>query len=364
MKPKSIIILIICILVLSACASKSPAALSTSTPAATQTVTLGPTKTATAVSFFVPIQELVKVSSSIGSSTESQTKSMLTGRIVYIVYDIVSGNRIFVMDADGSNVLDITPPNVTSVDHPSWSPDGKYIIFSARKDKNYIFKMRADGSDLVQLTSDDWWGSRPSWSPDGESILFVSSEPGVLDYRNIPIPQVYTMKSDGSEVQRLLVKTKADDTPMVGEFRGDGTISVSEIVTRYSYLTYIVDGNGEIQEQYLEFPSYEIPVWAPDGKSYLLPTNLRNSDACMGITFKTVDGFKNKCLTFGYRIDPPIFASNLSWSPDGQYIMFNANLDKKDFADIYRMRPDGTDLVQLVEVSTGMGYWKWTPFSE
>src|SRR5262245_56218068 len=56
-----------------------------------------------------------------------------------------------------------------------------------------IFKVRSDGTGLVQLTSDGV-NSEPSWSPDGSRIAFVhqggSSEAS----------EIYVMSEDGSNV--------------------------------------------------------------------------------------------------------------------------------------------------------------------
>ncbi len=81
------------------------------------------------------------------------------------------------MNDDGSNedalLFDGSP-------YPAcWSPDGKQILFKARPkwNANYVFfLMDADGTNIRQLTEDD--GSTVnggSFSPDGQSIVFNKS---------------------------------------------------------------------------------------------------------------------------------------------------------------------------------------------
>jgi Tol biopolymer transport system component len=80
--------------------------------------------------------------------------------------------EIYVMNADGSDSKRLTddPGDDTS---PTWSPDGTRIAFSALRNveggvddpsENYeIFVMDADGSELVQLTSNTSWDWQPDW---------------------------------------------------------------------------------------------------------------------------------------------------------------------------------------------------------
>jgi Tol biopolymer transport system component len=82
---------------------------------------------------------------------------------------------------------------------PQWSPDGKSIAFADERggwddpDSTEIYVMRADGSKLRDLTSVGatvFRDEEPSWSPDGRRIVFVRVlenspylELGVVDVR-------------------------------------------------------------------------------------------------------------------------------------------------------------------------------------
>jgi TolB protein len=72
---------------------------------------------------------------------------------------------IFVMDADGSNVQQLTYDDRADWD-PAWSPDGAFIAYQSFEESGFaLFIMRADGSDRARLTDhalNEW---APDWGP-------------------------------------------------------------------------------------------------------------------------------------------------------------------------------------------------------
>ena len=104
---------------------------------------------------------------------------------------------ISIMNADGSGKHRL--PNTDGGEYPSWSPDGKRIVFNSNLTAQHtMYIVDVDGSGLVDLSSvGEGW--QVDWSPDGRSILFASGrdqdEPGYDD--------IYVMRPDGSGVKRL-----------------------------------------------------------------------------------------------------------------------------------------------------------------
>jgi Tol biopolymer transport system component len=85
-----------------------------------------------------------------------------------------SGNQeIYTMRADGSQLKDLT--NNPANDYgPLWSPDGgKTAFVSDRTGNEDIFIMDPDGNNLIQLTDNPGNDGYLSWSPDGKKIVYV-----------------------------------------------------------------------------------------------------------------------------------------------------------------------------------------------
>ena len=65
------------------------------------------------------------------------------------------GKKIYVMDADGSNVKRLTNNQADDV-NPGWSPDGRRILFESERDGNReLYVMDADGGNQIRLTRDN-----------------------------------------------------------------------------------------------------------------------------------------------------------------------------------------------------------------
>jgi Tol biopolymer transport system component len=111
---------------------------------------------------------------------------------------------IFKMNIGGSNAAQITfPPLGLAEDHsPRWSPDGRHIVFSRLAyDTGWtIYIANSDGSDLRALTAPGLDAGDPDWSPDGKQIVFQSpAEPAGPSTPQ----QIYKVRSDGTHLVQL-----------------------------------------------------------------------------------------------------------------------------------------------------------------
>ncbi len=82
---------------------------------------------------------------------------------------------LVVLDVKSRTVMRQLNTDLEGMVGPSWSPDGKHIVFSGNKNGLLnIYMIDADGRNLRALTTGLQGGLQPSWSPDGRKIAFVS----------------------------------------------------------------------------------------------------------------------------------------------------------------------------------------------
>jgi TolB protein len=87
--------------------------------------------------------------------------------------------HVFVMNADGSDQRDVLGHALNVAVYPSWTSDGKQIVYGGPDDNGHIQLMQVnpDGQGHVSLTSGATASSYGAWSPDG-AYLAYASEPG------------------------------------------------------------------------------------------------------------------------------------------------------------------------------------------
>jgi Tol biopolymer transport system component len=188
---------------------------------------------------------------------------------------------VYTMRPDGSELTNLTKNPAQDV-NPFWSPDGRRIAFeSDREGFTHIFLMDTDGSNVLQLTSGEAQHQFPNanpWSPDGSRLLFTEWSPegekwtlsiiGVDGQNKTPLAQVpntYINPSwspDGQQVAFL-----ADDPQNLGGNR-----------------IYVVDADGHNRRdlteslQANEQLSTSMYDWSADGRSIFFVSFLQKTD--------------------------------------------------------------------------------------
>jgi hypothetical protein len=198
---------------------------------------------------------------------------------------LVQNGDIWVLDVEGS-AKDPTQPVTQAVllrtgdeRYPSYSPDGTQIAFRGDLDlaepsgDEELYVMNSDGTNVRQLTSNADFDSAPSWSPDGKRILFERAlagtfTPGVEAQEK----DVYVMRADGSHVRRLTDSPGLDEGP---EFSPDGTKIAFSSSRDGQQEIYVIDADGSNPRRLTDNPARdESPDWQG------LPFDTRGHRAC------------------------------------------------------------------------------------
>ena len=217
--------------------------------------------------------------------------------------------QIYSMKADGTDVHQLT--NLPDDSYgPSYSPDGKLIAFAhGGGGKSDVYVMRADGSQVHALTTDGLDNSHPHWSPDGRRMLFNSSRTTPAADRADPKKEqddIFSMTLDGSDLRQhthcKAVCTYAFFAP-----------NMQKIVYR--------------------------KVTNTPGLNWDLSLGTENSE----IAVANSDGSDERILT-----NSAAFDGWPTWSPDGKFIAFASNrLGPANHGQIFVMSPDGSGLRQI-----------------
>jgi TolB protein len=178
-----------------------------------------------------------------------------------------SGSHIYLMEADGSDVRELTSGPAYDSD-PSFSPDGRSIVFgwTVGSGRSRIFSINIDGSDLQALTDGSSSASEPVFTPNGRRIVYVGN--GDSDGRT-DRSDIFAMAPDGAG-QRVLIDGIRNETEPDVSPTGRGIAFVSN--RDHGPNVFIARSNGtrvrevtHSKHDCFSSACYFAPAWSPDG---------------------------------------------------------------------------------------------------
>ncbi|MDX1404820.1 MAG: S9 family peptidase [Woeseiaceae bacterium] len=225
-----------------------------------------------------------------------------------------------------------------SIAAPSISPNGEWIAFEverndleADEESTQLFMVSSDGTELLQLTADDYSASKPRWSPDGRYLGFIAAKGDDEDAK----AQVWTLDMRGGDSQAHSAVDQG-----VSDFRwapdSKGMVLLIKDKTADDLAKEAAEEAGEDAKP----PPYVIDrlQFKRDGVPYLDRSRTH-------LYFLGERGAEVRQLTFGDFDD-----SEPAISPDGRSVAFTSNRteepDRNDNTDIWLVSIDDSANVE------------------
>jgi Tol biopolymer transport system component len=252
----------------------------------------------------------------------------------------VEAGRFFIIDPDGSHEFAL-PWSVTS-ECPTWFPDGSRILIQGSTYPGAPLRpatIKPDGTDLTLLDA----AKDPNVnlgcgdiSPDGSRLALE----GFNDHDH-SVDGTYTVRvSDGGDLVRL---TNGGGEP---SYLPDGRVVFGRTEPQHPHKLANFVSNADGTGMYrltpwrsLRFlPGGDGPAnSSPDGQWIVFP----QSDGTLGLIHP--DGTDLHAIPI--ELPRGSIAAWPQWSPDGTTLVFQ--LESGGQADLYTVRPDGSNLVQI-----------------
>jgi len=237
---------------------------------------------------------------------------------------------------------------------PSWSPDGKTVIYERTS-----FRPRAQNQQLYSW--DPQWEYRytdvfPALSRDGKLVItekHLNSSIAIMDPDGSNRVRIFDAASAGLDPAKIARGLAGAFNPAwspdgqwiafgLGEWfqeRRTGTARIMRVRRDGTGLEALTDGTV-----HCGFPSY-----SADGRQIVYRVW---ADKEIGLRILNLEDRTTRVLTTGYDNLP-------GWSPDGSRILFTRRVDAVNF-DIFTLRPDGSDLQRLTTSGATDGHAVWT----
>lgn len=270
---------------------------------------------------------------------------------------------IWVMNADGSGKKKITSGRLIH-GWPMWSPDSDKLVFWSHNNRQTSYVQTADirNGKITTLLKSDEDINRPSFSPDGKYIAYSAVTDGNWD--------VWVMTSDGSRKYRLTSKPDMESNPI---WNNDGSALAYKLAPMGEY--------GLTVEQFLTFENgFENPtVYEWNGPQAIQMSDWSNDGKKVAYTAEVVTGSSGKdrvsykiivsdyTLKDGKAGSSPVILSEdftlgdrgAQFSPDSSRVIFWA-WDKNYRSTLWIADADGRNLKQLTR--NGYDYYPmWSP---
>lgn len=187
-------------------------------------------------------------------------------------WDLTPYMNIYEANVDGSEPVALTYGPAYHAEC-AYSPDGTRIVYASNEDGSMnIYTMKSDGTDVKQLThTDHCYNGGPFFSPDGQRIVFRAD-------REIPhYLQIYMMDLDGKNLVQLTNSNAVNWAPFWHP-SGSAIVYTTSLKGHHNYQVYFLNIETGEQFQVTDYPGFNgLPTFNNEGTK-MLWTSKRGKD--------------------------------------------------------------------------------------
>jgi imidazolonepropionase-like amidohydrolase/Tol biopolymer transport system component len=293
-----------------------------------------------------------------GVAWDMQPKWSPDGRHIAFTSDRGGGDNIWVMDADGSNMIQISKEKFRLLSQPDWSPDGEFIVarkhFTSSRSlgAGEMWMYHRSGGDGVQMTekrTPQKDTGEPAFSPDGRYLYFSDdATPGTtFEYSKDVNTQIYVIRRLDRETGEIDPYVTGPGGSIRPTPSPDGKSLAFIRRVRYQSTLYVMDIESgretpifsgldrDLQETWAIHGVYPAISWTPDNRSIVFWAGgkIQRVDVASGavseIPFHVADTRRvQDAVRFPVEVAPERFdVKMIRWarpSPDGSKVVFEA----------------------------------------
>jgi Tol biopolymer transport system component len=233
------------------------------------------------------------------------------GKRMVFVSNRGGGVHLWTVATEGGAPRRLTPDTDTIDYQPAWSPDGQWIAYGsghpargAKESEFNLYVIPAAGGAATKLTEGFDFVTRPAWAADGGSIVFSGDQGGILNLWRVPIRE----GRRGGPVARVTLGEGQDTGAAVS--RDGRSVAFAVLKNEPNIWEFTIEGGT--MRPVTRSGAADYPSLSPDGTTLLVESNQTGKAAVWTVDLQ--GRFRTR-LTEGQRLSP-----QARWSRDGTKI--------------------------------------------